>query len=234
MATYSIDKTSEASILAGIKAALSAAGILTTTHYETNSLIVTTTMCPMVIRIDAGSNRPNVYVGTSWTSGDAINGSVTILPLVSITPAEVNVIITGDVLYIGWRSTNNIVLATLFGNVTTADKKLAIGMITSGTTSSIIYNCTDGAQCHIETLPNTLVSTGGYYYSHDIQSGTSGNVLIGTAIDGVKAILAPMVTTSNYVEYGDDIVVPGGDTMGVSGYIKQSLLIVDGKSWAPA
>lgn len=234
MAIYSIDKSSEASIIAGIKAALTAAGILTTTHYETNSLIVTTTMCPMVIRIDAGYSRPVVYVGTSYTSGDAINGSVTVQATHNYAVAEVNVIITSNVLCIASRSTTNVNTYTIFGNVTTANKKIAIGWTTGYTTSSLIYNCTDGAQCGLLTLPRTVVSTSGYYYSHDIFSTTNGGVLLGTAIDGVKSIQMPSIVTSNYTEYGDDVVVAGGDTMGITGYIGQSLLIEDGKSWAPA
>lgn len=43
----------------------------------------------------------------------------------------------------------------------------------------------------------------------------------------------PPVVTSNYQEYGNDVVVPGGDTLGITGYIGQSLLIKNGKSWAP-
>ena len=235
MAIYSIDKTNAASVYAGIKAALTTAGILTTTHYETNSLIVTTTRCSRVIRMKYEYDRLRFFIGTGYTSGDAIDGSVTINNYDQGTTSEINVIVTADVLYIGWRNTENRVIHFLCTKLdSTTEEGVVLGWISNHThNSAILYDTTNSAQFNVTQMGRVVTSSDGYYYSHGLVATTNGNVLLASAIDGVKSLLAPQITISNYVTYGDDVALPGGYTNGAIN-LPLGLLIVNGASWAPA
>ncbi|HOB12146.1 MAG TPA: hypothetical protein PKO32_03230 [Syntrophomonadaceae bacterium] len=77
MASYTAINLS--SVIADIKAALNAKGLIGTLHYESDSnLIFSTGICSKVIRINWYSARQlDLYYGDAWKSGTTITNSVT-------------------------------------------------------------------------------------------------------------------------------------------------------------
>ncbi len=240
MAVFSIDISSDAKEIAGILAAITQAGILTTKHYQSStSLIVTTTRSNKVIRISLGGKYyPRIYIGDSWTSGDAINNQVIINEYSSTTsPGEVNVIITDNVFCIGARkSDNTVVFNVIFTRLNTdAAEYVALGIVYNATSGNpTLYDTTNAAQIKSAQLNQIAISTDGYYYDTDFIVTTAGNVLQSNGIKGIKSLLMPPSTAAHYVRYGNDVVIPGGATNGATSVFPMSILITNGYSWAPA
>lgn len=236
MAVYAIDKTSNATIIAGIKAALNNAGILTTTYYETNSLIVQITLCNKVIRMVPSNARILVYVGDSWTSGDAVNNQVTIVADNNDTVSEVNVIITDKIFCVGYRTTIPRIINAIFTRLDSANQEyVALGIdYNVSDQNNILRDLTNNAQFDARQLNCNIISTDGYYYSSDLICTKLDTTLQATGIQGIKSLQKAITTDSQYVRYGDDVVIPGGATNSVTSYFPRSILITNGYSWAPA
>jgi len=238
MAVYSIDISSDQNEITSIKNALNTAGILTTTHYETsNRLIVTTNRSNKVIRIVLDAKFPRIYIGDSWSSGDAVNNQVTINEFADCSGcAEVNVIVTDVVLCIGARHANSTVTDTIFTKLNdTAQEYVALGIVCNSTSGTpILRDLTNNAQIHCGQLTATIISADGYYYNSDFPCMTAGGVLMATAIQGIKSLQMPSTISSHYVRYGGDVVIPGGATNSMVSYFPRSILITNGYSWAPA
>lgn len=237
MAVYAIDKTSNATIIAGIKAALNNAGILDTTYYETNSLIVKITLCNKVIRIVPGSGRTSVYIGDSWTSGDAVNNQVQIVSTYgSGTANEVNVIITDKVFCVGYRSSDSFISNAIFTRMdSTAEEYIGLGIFNNSTYAGpVLRDLTNNAQFDARQLNCNIISTDGYYYASNLICTKLDTTLQATGIQGIQSLQKAIVTDSHYVRYGDDVVIPGGATNNTASYFPRSILITNGYSWAPA
>lgn len=232
MTLYSLDKTSATTMRESTKAALTAAGILTTTHYETGDyLIVTTTRSNKVIKMYFAVSRTKWYVGDAYSSGTTITNQVTVCEYGGGTVAEANMVVTDDILYMGWRITANDRTAhALFGRLaTTAAEYVALGWVTNTYEGyPVLRDTSNDASIEISCLRNTLISTGAYYYQHDLVIATAGNVLQANAITGLKALQRPIFTTAQLLVFGDDIVLPGGATNGATSYFPQNLIIADG------
>lgn len=237
MAVYSIDISSDSAAIGSILAAITDAGILTTNHYKSSaSLIVTTTRSNKVIRINIGYKYPRIYIGDSWSSGDAVVNQVIINEYTSPTSAvEVNIIITDNILCIGARNGTTIVANTIFTRLNTdASEYAALGInynTTGGTPT--LRDTTNGAQIKSSQLNQVITSTDGYYYDTDFIVTTAGNVLQSNGIKGIKSLFMPPSTNSHYVRYGNDVVIPGGATNGATSVFPMSILITNGYSWAP-
>lgn len=239
MAIYSIDWSSDTTIIASIKSGLTTAGILTTNHYETSSrLIVTTERSNKLIRFVAGSTRLQVYIGDSWSSGDAVTNQVTIQSNATGTMTNGALIITGDVLYIGQRdsaATPNHVNAMFVRVDSVTAEYIAMGWNCS-TANNIqaMRDTTNDAGVILFPMKSTLISSSGYYYEVDIPAATPGGLLLGDALKGVKCLMRDWIRSTLYQEYGDDVAVQGGYTDGALSYFPASFIIADGASWAPA
>jgi hypothetical protein len=236
MAVYAINKTSNATIIADIKAALNDAGILETTYYETNSLIVKITLCNKVIRMVPDSARILVYVGDSWTSGDAVNNQVTIVADANGTTSEINVIITDKVFCVGYRVTYPRIINAIFTRLDSTNQEyVALGIeYNDASRGAILRDLTNNVQFDARQLNCNIISTDGYYYASDLICAKLDTTLQATGIQGIKSLQKTIATDSQYVRYGNDIVIPGGATNGVTSYFPRSILITNGYSWAPA
>ncbi len=235
MAVYAIDKTSNATVIAGIKAALNAAGILETTYYETNSLIVKTARSNKVLRIVPNLGRVSTYIGDSWSAGDAVVNQVAIATISYGTSDQINVIITDKILCIGCRTTDPYLVNAVFAQLdSTAQEYVAIGIAasTSSYMVSALRDLTNNVVFDAWQLNATIVSTDGYYYASDFQCCKNDATLLATAIQGLKPLQMPSFSTSQYIRYGDDVVIPGGAVNGVV-YFPKAILIPNGYSWTP-
>jgi hypothetical protein len=240
MAVYNIDISSDTACTNGIEAALTAAGILTTTHYKTtNRLIATTTRSSKVLRIIVGtSRRISVYYGDSWSSGDAVTNQVIVLDLAAGVCAELNVVVSGDIVCFAWRSTDvtpNIAYFCI-GTTTTASKNIMMGWYTSTavTTAHIIRNITDATNIEISTMRRPVISAGGKYYQTDAVVTTATGVILSQGINGFKVLLRDWIRASSLVVYGNDVSASGGCCNGIVGYFPVSFMIAEGNSWTPA
>lgn len=231
MAVYSVGMSTDGSVIAGIKAALTSAGVLTTTHYETtNRLIVTTTLSNKVLRVVAEYARPSFYYGDSWVSGDAVVNQVSLNPYNWGTSDSMAVIIKPPVLAFSWHNTSNIISGTLFSKLAVNNKYFAMGWVTPSSTATTIRNTSDDDNVDVHTLGYypTIISGEGYYYQTDLIVTTSGGVLLASGIQGVKWLARDYVTVTPYQVYGDDVALSGGSAKSIVNYLTGSLLIPGG------
>jgi hypothetical protein len=237
MAVYSLTISSSTALRDSIKASLTAAGILTTTHYETgDNLIVTTTRSNKVIRWATGNSRLQTYIGDTYTSGTTITNQVTINAPGSNSYVEANMVVTDKVFYIGMRTNTNESIHALFGRLDSATQEyVALGWTTNNANGApVLRDTTNNTQAEATQLNRILISTSGYYYIHDLPVASNANVLLASAVQGVKSLQRAYVTGSQIVTYGDDVALSGGYANGATSYFPQSLLIEDGNSWEPA
>jgi hypothetical protein len=239
MAIYSLDTSSNAAVGNSIKAALTSAGILTATHYQSNEfLIVTTTRSNKVIKILTHDASIRVYIGDAHTSDTTITNEVPVNSYADWTAkAEANLVVTDHVLYMGYRmASNGRTSHALFGRLDSATEEyVALGWITNAIDGTqALRDTTNNTQMEISQLRNVLISAGGYYYVHDMIVANNANVLLASAVQGVKFLQRSYVYGSHIITYGNDVAVSGGGANGTVSYFPQSLLIEDGNSWEPA
>jgi hypothetical protein len=239
MAIYSIDWSSDANITASIKNALTTAGILTTNHYETtNRLIVTTARSNKLIRFVIGGTRIQVYIGDSWSSGDAVTNQVTINSNATATMVQGALIITDKILYIGQRdnAASPYHVNAMFTRVDSVTAEyIAMGWnCSTANGTQAMRDTTNNAGVILFPMKSTLISSDGYYYEVNIPAATPGGLLLGSALQGVKCLMRDWIRSTLYQEYGNDVAVQGGWTDGLSNYFPSSFIIANGSSWAPA
>lgn len=215
MSIYLLDRNNR---IPSIKAALQAAGVVTTVHFEnTTDLIVTTTRSNKVLRI---RNDGSVWIGSAWTSGATITNSQTLLGSISMDPYDWAIIVTPDILAFccknGTGNTGDCYSA-IFTKTEDLSLFLAIGLSSSNSTNNNDSYCYDttitASQATILSpisFSGIVTDAAGYYYFTDIYLKTlSNNVLITSPAKGIKAILNGYMNTQGFYKYGNDIVSQG-------------------------
>jgi hypothetical protein len=236
MAIYYVDPTSATTILNGIEAALSAAGVLTTTHNKTTAdLIVTTTRSSKVIRYTIATMRVNTRYGDSWTSGTTLVNPYDINIYATGTAVDVQVVVTDKVILVGSRQSTTAAAFSMIGNLDNATNDPIIWGWTANVASGYLRQTSDQYAMGINTFRNTMISPDDKFYLSDIICMNAGSKVISTAVHGVKSLyrggtVDPVVAVS-----GNHAIVAGGGILNAStDYMGQSLLINNGNSWVPA
>jgi hypothetical protein len=235
MAVYTINISSSTTMRTSLVDALTAAGILTTNHYNaSDDLIVTTTRSNKVLRFNFGTSRMTVYYGDAYSSGTTITNQVTVSSFGSLTAESCVAIITDKLFYIGERSTTSSFSGAVFGRVTSANQEyICIGW-SSGIVSAVIKDTTNNQDAHVLSFVNAAISPSNNYYLVDTPVTGAGSLLLGNSIQGVKLLTRAPVTTQLNINYGDDASVIFTGTRGVTNYFGASILIENGVSWVPA
>jgi len=236
MALYDLDVSSNVNLTASLKAALTAAGIIDTLHYETTTvLIITTTLFNKILRLVSVDFKTEVYVGDSWSAGDAVTNQVAILPsLGNSDSAAAAMIVTDKVLCIGQRQLDSKVSNAIFCRLDSDTQEYAALSVVYNTSYAFCRNLTDNVGLEVRQMNGIIISDDGYYYASPLVCSTPGGVVLSQGIQGLKSLQKAPVNTYQYQRYGDNVVIPGGSANGVTSYLPMSLLIVNGYSWAPA
>jgi len=237
MAIYTIDYTSTTTMLASIKAGLTSAGILTTTHRDTSvNLIVTTTYSSRVVRFNApGNNRFYVYYGTAYTSGDVVDNSVTLQAVAAGTGAAAALIVTGDMFglfeYRGSAATAGFICGYLDNY---AETEIMWGFYNANG-APLLHDATAMVQMEAAFYTQQIISDADKYYRSAIPCVSAGSLLLAQGIRGVSALHKRANYSAAYEIVTDDVVVPGGGCNGNTTYMQNmSLFIAEGNSWTPA
>ena len=236
MATYALNTTSDAALIASIEAGMTDAGIITTTHYNTSpTLIVTTTRSNKVIKITSSSMRLQFYYGDAYVSGTTISNQVTVMdPLFTGGIYESVMVITDKILYFGYRQTS--ILNVLFGRFATeAQEYFVMSWVNDQVNWGISRDTTNDVQVIVITLqrPN-IYTSGGNYYMVPLLIVSTGYVLVSAGVQGLYSLCRGWITSSTIQVYGDDVGCSGGGNTVSTSYYLVSFLIENGDSWAPA
>lgn len=235
MAIYLVDRASR---IPSIKAALQAAGVLVTTHFEnTADLVVTTTRSNKVIRLTSDGR---VFLGTAWTSGTNITDSRSVDNPSSGggDPFDWATIVTPDVLAFVYktgigatgRCGSSIFVTTVSGT------HLALGSTTDATTFSDTW-CyeTDTVTLAPFIVPITqfanglLVDNNGFFFTTDMYfKYLTNNQPILSPAKGIKAVLNGFNDTQGFFKHGNDIVVTGWRTNDNGNPMQANIIIPNG------
>jgi len=233
----SLDYTSTTTMLASIKSALTTAGILTTTHRETaTNLIVTTSRSSRVIRFQADGTRIYIYYGTSWSSGDAVNGSVTLNANGTNPGKEGVVIITADILgFFEVRATSN-TTGFICGNLDNVDATEIMWAFMNGVSTTLLHNASAMTQMEIGLYNGVMKNAAGdKYLKSPIPCLSGARDLLASGVEGLEQLCKGANYTVSHEVFGDDVVVPVGGCNGSTSYMgSTSLYIPSGNSWTPA
>jgi len=237
MAIYTIDYTSTTTMLASIKAGLTSAGILTTTHRDTSvNLIVTTTYSSRVVRFNATSNnRIYIYYGTGYTSGDVVDNSVSLQTVGSGIGASAALIVTGDMFGLFEYRGSSITVGFICGHLDNLAETEIMWGFSTGATSPLLHDATAMVQMEAAFYSREIISAADKYYASAIPCMTATRLLLAQGIVGVYALHKTANTGAPYEIIGDDVVVPGGGANSSATYmLGMSLYIPQGNSWTPA
>lgn len=234
MAIYTLNISSAALLRESLSTALTTAGIITTNHYDTSeNLIVTTTRSNKVIRFLTTTIRLVVYYGDAYTSGTTITNQVTLNASFSATTDEAKLIVTADLLAIGYRSTGNQYTQVIFSKTNNVSPEYIVFSCSNNNTTSVHRDTTNNDDIHLMSFASPIVSSGGYYYLADIPVVSSDGGILSTGISEVKYLSRDWVTTAFLTQYGDYTTINGGGARGLSYYFRGSFLLENASTWAP-
>lgn len=236
MAIYLVDRANR---IPSIKAALTAAGVLTTVLFENSSnLIFTSPRSNKVIQIT--SNNISL-IGTSWTSGTTITDSRTIDAGSSSAPDPFDwaIIVTPDVLAFVYKSgtaATGRCSSTIFTTTVDGSVRLALGHTSENGAFSTTYSyetTTVNLAPYIVPIAQyanaLLVDSNGFYFATDIfYKYLTDNKLIPSPAKGIKAVLNGLTSAQGFFKFGNDIVVQGWYTNNTSNPMQANILITNG------
>jgi len=237
MAIYSIDLTSQASIISSLQTGLATAGIISTVHYNTSpNLLVTLSCWTKPIKFNApGNGRIYSYFGSSYASSANLNDTSTINAYILGTGVSSVLVVTGDVVAVlenrGGSTTVKHVFAKLNDAGTT---EIAWGIWYPGRSGSTLWNADLASRMEAVGVRGAILTTGGNYYQSDILCLDGAYTQLATGVVGLKMLHRATGIGASHLVAGDDVVFEGGGCNSNDYYFPNCFLIEDGNSWAPA
>ena len=225
MPIYNIDITSTATMINGIEAGLSAAGVLTTTRYkDADGLVVTTTLFPKLIRLNTANRRITAFIGDSWSSGDATVNERILLSYGGESPTALLLIVGDDLIAIAWQSNTTTHRYMLFGHddAGTPNFFAAAWVTGAGENNAWMLNAVSGTSV-LDMYSRPLQNTSGNYLTSPLIHSTGG-VYRGTVV-GAKTVHRGISGDAAWWQYGDDIVLNGGRTQADTLYFRACMVL---------
>lgn len=211
---YPIDRNSR---IPSIKAALQAAGLITTLYYENNNYIIFS--CPRSNKIIKLQDNSAIYFGDAWTSTTVITNEISIQST-NIDPFDWNIVVTPDILAFVTKAGSGATgdcFSVSFGKSVDGSKNFVVGACSTNN-SGYRYSCwdiTSGPAIQLKPAilygSESAVDGNGFYYSLDPYVKTlNGNVVYTSPVKGLKVVLNGVMSTSQaYYKFGNDLVVHG-------------------------
>lgn len=237
MSIATLDLTSTTTQINSLEAALSAAGILTTTHNKTSTvLIVTLTRSSRVFRFEAANvGRWFSAYGTGWTSGTTVTDSTTMNGIASGTGVSASLIVSADIVALLEHRGTTLSSAHIIGKLDdVSDTEFMLGMYASQNSPNF-HRLDTRVRIDAAVYNRDIISTGNYYYKSAIPVVTNTGVLISLGIQGMQNLHRSPNNAVAYEVAGNDVIVPTGGVNGLTAYFGSgsSFYIANGSSWTP-